>query len=290
MIKEHNVDNNFLDISTVEEGNTMSRIGYLADVKVKPNNNGQDYGVCKIKDVNGNFITGFFFDLDSEQKINLLALKRKAISMIFIGSHYNGKKTINLSSISHYTGEFPYNKFIGEVDNIDKIFNNVENIFKSKLKGDDIGLPQSYKCSSLSNIYGGKVGGYVKFLESMLYRLVSLVNVDSIDVTRLIEILYKVQGVFYNYLNRVNTLEIIPMKEKMEFMLKAYNLEDNEACEVLGGLICDMEPETIYGILIYSEMVRVLDILNLSPICSSMIIGGSYKTKIGDKEWNMVKY
>ena len=290
MIKEHNVDSKFLDVAMINEGETIQRVSYLADVRVKPSNNGQDYGVCKFKDINGNFITGFFFDLDAERKMNLLGLKKKAVTISFIGSQYNGLKTVNLINVKQFTGEFPFNKFIGEVEGVEEKHKNIENIFSSVLKIENIKLPQSYKNASLSNVYGGKVGGYVKYLECVLYRLLSMEGIEGVNVPRLVEILYKVQNIYYNYLNRLTILEVIPMKDRVEYLFKAHILADNEVFEILEALINGVEPETIDGVLLYTEMNKALDILEFSPVYDSMVVGSKYNVKLGDKRWDLTKY
>ena len=267
MIKEHNVDSKFLDVAMINEGETIQRVSYLADVRVKPSNNGQDYGVCKFKDINGNFITGFFFDLDAERKMNLLGLKKKAVTISFIGSQYNGLKTVNLINVKQFTGEFPFNKFIGEVEGVEEKHKNIENIFSSVLKIENI-----------------------KYLECVLYRLLSMEGIEGVNVPRLVEILYKVQNIYYNYLNRLTILEVIPMKDRVEYLFKAHILADNEVFEILEALINGVEPETIDGVLLYTEMNKALDILEFSPVYDSMVVGSKYNVKLGDKRWDLTKY
>ena len=80
------------------------------------------------------------------------------------------------------------------------------------------------------------------------------------------------------------------MKDKVAYLFKAHILEDNEVFEILEALINGVEPETIDGVLLYTEMSKALDILELSPIYDSMVVGSKFNVKLGDRRWDLTKY
>ena len=94
---------------------------------------------------------------------------------------------------------------------------------------------------------------------------------------QLAEIFYVVQDVYYQYLKRVEDLELVPLAEKLKFVNKisTTGTGDNAliATEVFSALIGLGNAETLVGIILYDYINETIKHLNLLCIHQTMVTG-----------------
>lgn len=279
MIKRTGQLENLLDITTLELGHEYIKICYLHHVK-EGRTEGTNSGFFRLylKDVNGNVIIGRMFNVASyeEKGLVILALKGKPVKVHFRVDAYNGSLNLIVNSIEYYDGVFEYASFIGKYDGTNRSYDFALNAFK-KLTNQNAELPITYKTVSLRSVYDGRVGAYTFILEKVLLNIIALKEIPGINMKQMAEIFYVVQDVYYQYLKRVEDLELVPLAEKLKFVNKisTTGTGDNAliATEVFSALIGLGNAETLVGIILYDYINETIKHLNLLCIHQTMVTG-----------------
>lgn len=279
MIKRTGQLENLLDITTLELGHEYIKICYLHHVK-EGRTEGTNSGFFRLylKDVNGNVIIGRMFNVASyeEKGLVILALKGKPVKVHFRVDAYNGSLNLIVNSIEYYDGVFEYASFIGKYDGTNRSYDFALNAFK-KLTNQNAELPITYKTVSLRSVYDGRVGAYTFILEKVLLNIIALKEIPGINMKQMAEIFYVVQDVYYQYLKRVEDLELVPLAEKLKFVNKisTTGTGDNAliATEVFSALIDLGNAETLVGIILYDYINETIKHLNLLCIHQTMVTG-----------------
>lgn len=279
MIKRTGQLENLLDITTLELGQEYIKICYLHHVK-EGRTEGTNSGFFRLylKDINGNVIIGRMFNVASyeEKGLVILALKGKPVKVHFRVDAYNGSLNLIVNSIEYYDGMFEYASFIGKYEGTNRSYDFALNAFK-KLTNQNAELPITYKTVSLRSIYEGRVGAYTFILEKVLLNIIALKEIPGINMKQMAEIFYVVQDVYYQYLKRVEDLELVPLAEKLKFVNKisTTGTGDNTliATEVFSALIGLGKAETLVGIVLYDYINETIKHLNLLCIHQTMVTG-----------------
>ncbi len=279
MIKRTEQLENLLDITTLELGQEYIKICYLHHVK-EGRTEGTNSGFFRLylKDINGNVIIGRMFNVASyeEKGLVILALKGKPVKVHFRVDAYNGSLNLIVNSIEYYDGMFEYASFIGKYEGTNRSYDFALNAFK-KLTNQNAELPITYKTVSLRSIYDGRVGAYTFILEKVLLNIIALKEIPGINMKQMAEIFYVVQDVYYQYLKRVEDLELVPLAEKLKFVNKisTTGTGDNTliATEVFSALIGLGKAETLVGIVLYDYINETIKHLNLLCIHQTMVTG-----------------
>lgn len=279
MIKRTGQLENLLDITTLELGQEYIKICYLHHVK-EGRTEGTNSGFFRLylKDINGNVIIGRMFNVASyeEKGLVILALKGKPVKVHFRVDAYNGSLNLIVNSIEYYDGMFEYASFIGKYEGTNRSYDFALNAFK-KLTNQNAELPITYKTVSLRSIYEGRVGAYTFILEKVLLNIIALKEIPGINMKQMAEIFYVVQAVYYQYLKRVEDLELVPLAEKLKFVNKisTTGTGDNTliATEVFSALIGLGKAETLVGIVLYDYINETIKHLNLLCIHQTMVTG-----------------
>lgn len=286
MLNNASLANQFLNINTLEENKEYIKIGYLEDINSKVSKIDTGYYVTIIKDINSNIITGtlWFNKIDKDyinSGLTALALKRKPVSIRFVTSNYNGSLTLVISEISAYTGEFPFNKFIGEVPDAKNIISSIEQNI-SKALGAETKLNSAYINDSLISIYNGRCGGYAKLLQLVIFDLLRCAGLPNINLKELIMVFIIVQDRYYRYLKMITDVKntsILSNAGKLKFISESSDICKNsgnidlyvESC--LGELCGLYKAEYLYSILIADAFERAKQTLNLCTSLTTMVLG-----------------
>lgn len=279
MIKRTGQLENLLDITTLELGQEYIKICYLHHVK-EGRTEGTNSGFFRLylKDINGNVIIGRMFNVASyeEKGLVILALKGKPVKVHFRVDAYNGSLNLIVNSIEYYDGVFEYASFIGKYDGTNRSYDFALNAFK-KLTNQNAELPITYKTVSLRSVYDGRVGAYTFILEKVLLNIIALKEIPGINMKQMAEIFYVVQDVYYQYLKRVEDLELVPLAEKLKFVNKISTIGTGDnaliATEVFSALIGLGNAETLVGIILYDYINETIKHLNLLCIHQTMVTG-----------------
>lgn len=281
MIRRTDNLDNLLDITTLELGSEYVKICYLHHVK-EGRTEGTNSGFFRmyLKDVNGNVIVARLFNVASyeEKGLVILALKGKPVKVHFRVDAYNGSLNLIVNSVEYYDGVFEYASFIGKYEGTNRSYDFALNAFRKLLSSNENReLPMIYKTSSLRSIYEGRVGAYTFILEKVLLNIIALKEIPSINMNQMAEIFYMVQDVYYQYLKRVEDLDLVPLAEKLKFVSKFSTMGagDNTliATEVFSALIGLGKAETLVGIMLYDYINETIKHLNLLCIHQTMVSG-----------------
>lgn len=297
MLSKSKVVGDFLDINTLEEGREYCKVCYLERLKAKVSEVDTGFYTLVFKDINAATIVGnLWFKsagdnfIDSGEIAN--KLKRKPVKITFRAEVFNGSFFLKVWDVESYSGDFPYTKFIGVVENAQTLFDSTSNALKNTLQLEtnplaqtniDSILNQNYINDSLPQVYNGKCGGYVKLLQMVFYDMISYEGLPNVVLKDLIAIFYGVQDRYYRYLKRED-IDILTNTDKLNFIYDSGDIANDTASSIikgaLGSLTGCFEANYLYSILVAESFKKNMKILNMCNTYTTMVKG--MKKEMGD--------
>lgn len=269
--------NNNLYLSDLSSLDTFKKICYVMDYSSGITKNQLGFYSLTIKTADGESIRAQIFNPKNfmTRGLDIASLKNKFILLEGVGRVWNGSYSIIVDEI--YTVEQSSVKnrevFIGAIENLNEIFNECNNIFKSK----DLILPSIYKLNSYPSIEDGKVGGYIKFLWQWIFEVIPY---DSELDDDLVEVLYYTSNYYSKYLDKINVLDIVTDRDKIN-ILKEIPPNVSNVSSIVDDLLSSMlgisSPEHIVSHLLYDSFVKIQTFSRLKSMWKVMPSGGVKK-------------
>lgn len=293
MLTKSGVSDKLLDISMLEPGVDYHKVAYLYDLDIGTDRLEKGFFRLFLKDVNGNLIIARMFNLNQTQTDNYIeakTLKGKAVDVYFRTDLYNGSLSLTINSFKLYTGLLDYSGFIGAINNIEKSYQFITHIFKNS-GIENVNIPVTYKTDSFADLCDGRMGGFAKLVEVVLLMLTSMDGIPGISHKELIEIWYLVQNAYYEYLKRLNILDIVPNEEKIDILYSFKRKIKNSdvslyAVDTFSSLIGFSKPQTVQSVIVFNTVNSVKETMHLACINNSLVSGS---TKIDD-DLILIKY
>ena len=282
MISRNGVENNLLDIATLEPGTEYHKVAYLYDLDVGTDRLEKGFFRMFLKDIKGNIIVGRMFNLnqnDEELFLNAKTLKGRAIDMYFRVDMFNGTYNLNVSSFKLYQGLVDYSLFIGSIKNVEKSYEFVTRLFK-QFGIENPKIPPAYKTDTFRELCDGKAGGYIKLLEVVSLMITSLDGIPGISREELMDTWFLVQDGYYTYLKRLSELDVISNAEKLDmlysFKRKVSSSEVSAyAVDTFCSLIGFAKPETVQSAILVRTIDSVKEDMRLACVYNSMLPGST---------------
>lgn len=278
-----------LDISSLVVGESYRKVAYFYRFKENKTSTLNSFYTVYLKDRNGKVIVGNLFNVEffETSGIVMQALKGKAVICNFKVGDFNGTATLKLDTLEEYTGDVDYSEFVGKVSGVEDYYEFVKAIF-SKCGIENPSLPAQYKTKSLRDVYDGRAGGYIKLLEMITNNLVSLTDVLGFDRDEMVRTFYYVQELFYKYLYRIEDVDFITTKMKMEIVINGSMQVDgvgvsHYVVDALSDLLGVCTAETLQGCILSKVFKDNMEILTLGCEYDKMLEG--VKKKVGDREF-----
>lgn len=291
MFKKVGTDSRLLKISDVENGGSIDKVCYVSDVKSGVSRLDQGYYTIFVKTSDGVVIPAFIFNIADfiDAGFHLFYLKGKLVQLT--GSANVMNKTNSMSIIVKNikvlkTGEdgitdSMYSDFLGKVEDVEDLFDECSKFFNGKI------LPSAYKFKSYSEIYNGKVGGYVDLLWQ--WSLVVGITSERCGVV-LKDIFYPVVINYGDFLDRKLTLTSLSVAEILDLINSVdvdnsneYSLIVKDALSAIYGL---SKPEHLYANIIYNSFMHVYKMQEMTNAWNTLPKGGV----IESREYTLRKY
>lgn len=282
MITKSGVSDKLLDITALEPGSDYHKVAYLYDIDVGTDRLEKGFFRMFLKDINGNIIIARMFNLNQNQTENFIeakTLKGKAIDIYFRTDLYNGTLSLTLNSFELYSGLLDYSLFIGAVSNVEKSYQFITNIFE-KSGVNNVKIPYTYKTDSFTSLCDGRMGGFIKLVEVVLLMLTSMDGIPGISHKELIDIWYLVQEGYYNYLKRLEFLDIMSNEEKIDMLYSFKRKIAGEdvsiyAVDTYSSLIGFSKPQTVQSVILCNTINGVIETMRLACVNNSMVPGST---------------
>lgn len=282
MISRSGVENNLLDIATLEPGAEYHKVAYLYDLDIGTDRLEKGFFRMFLKDINGNIILGRMFNLNQDDErvfLEAKTLKGRAIDMYFRVDLFNGTLNLNISSFKLYDGLVDYSLFIGSISNVEKSYEFVTRLF-NQFGIDNPKLPPAYKTDNFRELCDGKAGGYIKLLEVVSLMITSLDGIPGISREELMYTWFHVQDGYYNYLKRLRDLDVISNAEKLD-MLYSFKrkVSSSDVAEYAVDTFCSLigfsKPETVQSAILVRTIDSVKEDMRLACVYNSMLPGST---------------
>lgn len=278
-----------LDISSLVVGESYRKVAYFYRFKHNVTSTLNGFYTIYLKDRNGKVIIGNLFNVEYFESTGVMmqALKGKAVISNFKVGDFNGTPTLQLDTLEEYTGDVDYSEFVGKVSGVEDYYEFVKTIF-GKCGIENPSLPAQYKTKSLRDVYDGRAGGYIKLLEMVMNNLVSLNDILGFDRDEMVRTFYYVQELFYKYLYRIEDVDFITTKMKMDIIINGSMQVDgidvsHYVIDALSDLLGVCVAETLQGLVLSKSFKDNMETLTLGCEYDKMLEG--VKKKVGDREF-----
>lgn len=288
--KATNTNDNYLRAEELTVGTEYNKVAYLSGFKTGINKLDRGYYTLYFKDANGTMVLGNWNNINdfinSGKAIN--DMKKRPVKIQFEATEFNGSIALNIIQLESYDPVgFPYDKFVGIVNNVDDSLMAV-NLILGKTLGENTSVDERYKEISLTPICEGKCGGYAKLLELVAYDLVTYQSVSNISLKVLIGVFFEVQKGYFNYLLAKEKADIVSKSDLID-ILQITNLEnkDNEYLPIIIDCLSALigltnNIENMYAIIITNAFKNKIENLNLIAVYNTMVLGA-------EKNWGKYK-
>ena len=288
MLVNKEVELHYLDLSKLEVGQQYSKVAYLLNYKTGLTQLEEGFYTFYLKDCNANVTVARLFNVEQfiESGLKVMALAHKPVRINFIAQSYAGSISLVLTDIELYEGDFDYDLFIGKLADAKQSLLFVSKVL-SKLKGNEIMLPSNYADVPVSRIAGGRCGGYASLLRMATQRLLSYEKLPGINLSVLFSVFNAVQDRYFNYLRKLDTIDVLNKAQKMQEVQSCYNkysgddnlsiivdtftaiiglgkaehLYANLICNAIKDSIRDMDTIYTYNVMVLGATKEVGDLL-----------------------------
>ena len=268
------------------EGITITdKIAYVLNVKDGLAKNQKGFYGFTLKTADCKTIYAVIFDVPKflESGLKAQGLKNCFVKIRGYADSYKGGQSIIIDSIEKVNSvDVPGNgkMFIGEVENLDEMFSEVEQYFSNI--GDNMYLPKVYKVKSYASIYSGMFGGYVKFIWKWMY----LISVhDEFNDGELQKVFYHSVLAYGTYLDRLAVLPVVTTTDKIE-ILRSLDYDGSAESRVVADCVQAIlglgKAEHLYAKIIYDCFSQVQRIAYLNELWNALPYGGVRELKCNE--------
>lgn len=157
-----------LNLGELNVNTEYSKIGLVKKITTGINVNGKKYYKYTIVDRCGISVAGFFHNPNFEM---VLEDEGKLFKIEFLFDRFNGNEIMSISSLTLFEQVMSVGEYFGNISNYDeeiKIFDEILNSSECLKKVAATIIPTELKKKSKEDCYGGKLGGYAKFINDGL--------------------------------------------------------------------------------------------------------------------------
>lgn len=289
MEKLTNFNDNYLDISVLEEGKRYTKVALVTNTTSGITKYDSNFFTFMIKDINANTVRAQLFNVANaiEKGFTSIFLRGKPVTITFITQIYNGQLSLILEDISLYTDNFDYSLFIGRVNvNADRL-----KLLAKQLTNDEVIISLNFANTSLSFLCGGKCGGFLKLFDSTIKALYAYADFPGININDLLKVCLYTMPVYFDYLEMKDKFPIINQDSLFSLL---HSLEASTSKNPLQYQITDTarallevtRPQHIYSHLIVKAVKSLEEQFNLITINNTLTKGTL--TRVGDSE--LIRY
>lgn len=268
-VENGNVEDNLLYLSQCESDTVIKdRVCYVLNGKGSIARNQKGFYGFNLKTADCKIIHAVIFDVPDFIKsgLTIKSLENSLVKVSGVVSDYRSGVSLILDRIEKCEPEeilkIDSKKFLGEIENVNDMFQEVQEFVK--LIDSDLHVPPVLKMKSYPKIYGGRVGGYVKFIWKWMF-LISVHN--DFDDGVINKAFYNCLINYAEYLDRLNVMEVITTIDKVQILKSIPDDNSNvsavtqDAMQAILGL---GKPEHLYSKIIYEcfDQVRRMSYLN----------------------------
>lgn len=218
-----------------------------------------------------------------ESGLKIKDLENSLVKISGYVSEYRSGVSLILNKIEKCSSEelmsIDSKKFLGEIENVSQMFSDVQEFVEMIDKS--LHVPSVYKIKSYPRIYGGRLGGYVKFIWKWMYSISVFNDFNDGVINR---VFYNCVVNYANYLDRLNVMDIVTTLDKVQILrsipddnsiVSAVTLDTMQAILGLG------ESEHLYAKIIYECFSQINTISYMNELWDTLPNGGAKELECG---------